>query len=419
MIKNFMVDISNHSLYLATSPQKNLNYDPIGSYAGSSNSLIEFNATEPSRLFANLKKEEFTGRLILQDPQGIDSVLYLYLGRLVYACGGIHPRRRWQRHLKNYCPQLPPENGQWLQPQEASPPPGGEYHLLTQGIQAGLIHREQFIYLIRSTISEILFDLMQAGQVSYQLWPEKYFLLPVLTINAEQAVSQAGKLWQAWQAAKLADRSPHSAPLIKPLQGIQDQISPLNYQLFRQRFTGQATLRELAVELNQDLLRLTHSLMPYVQSGWLDLVAVPDFAAPGANNSSPTPPDPLLLYIAPDLATGTRLRTILAQQGYELLVVPRKDSLEASSLCLEKKPAAIFLSSELTPLDGYQICRQLRQIPLFRPRPIFLITKYKSLKDKIRARMVGASSLLDKSNLLSSASSLLAQHLEKSWICND
>jgi PleD family two-component response regulator len=87
------------------------------------------------------------------------------------------------------------------------------------------------------------------------------------------------------------------------------------------------------------------------------------------------------------------------------------NSLEAIAQCLESKPTAIFMSSQSQALDGYEICYQLRQVTPLRTTPIFVITEeQKSLKDKIRAKMVGATELIEQSSLCYAAPLLLAQY---------
>jgi chemotaxis family two-component system response regulator PixG len=265
--------------------------------------------------------------------------------------------------------------------------------------------------MIRSVVSEVLFDLTQIGRVSYEIIPERYTLLPIVTINPEQAITQVWKMWQAWQDAKLGDRSPNSAPIIKSPELLEERTSALTFQCLHQRINGQKTLRDLAVELNQDLLRLTRSLMLYVQWGLIDLLAIPDLVVSTPNPQIKSVEHPLI-YITPDAAQGQRLQGVLAAHS-KYLVVINQNSLEAIAQCLESNPAAIFLSSQCQPLDGYEICYQLRQVTSLRTTPIFVITEQKSLKDKIRAKMVGATEVIEQSSLYYAAPLLLEQHDKK------
>jgi chemotaxis family two-component system response regulator PixG len=65
----------------------------------------QFTATKQIELFESLKGSRFSGQLVIYDTQDCTWVIYLYLGRIVYASGGGHPIRRWRRHLVAYCPE--------------------------------------------------------------------------------------------------------------------------------------------------------------------------------------------------------------------------------------------------------------------------------------------------------------------------
>ena len=69
--------------------------------------ISEFNASQQTRLFKSLQQQKVSGQLVLTNSKGQKWLFYLYLGRLIYATGGTHPLRRWQRNLAVHCPQIP------------------------------------------------------------------------------------------------------------------------------------------------------------------------------------------------------------------------------------------------------------------------------------------------------------------------
>ncbi|MEA5532885.1 hypothetical protein [Crocosphaera sp. XPORK-15E] len=46
--------------------------------------FTNFATSEQATLFENLKKDQFSGQLHFQDSQGRKSIIYLYLGRIIY-----------------------------------------------------------------------------------------------------------------------------------------------------------------------------------------------------------------------------------------------------------------------------------------------------------------------------------------------
>lgn len=45
-------------------------------------------------------------------------------------------------------------------------------------------------------------------------------------------------------------------------------------------FNGKNTLRDLSLQINQDLTQITRSMLPYIQLGLVDLIDVPDIPCP-------------------------------------------------------------------------------------------------------------------------------------------
>ena len=67
--------------------------------------IKNFTVKQQTKLFESLKQAKFSGQIVITNSQDIVWVFYLYLGRIMYATGGLHPIRRWRRNLAAYCPQ--------------------------------------------------------------------------------------------------------------------------------------------------------------------------------------------------------------------------------------------------------------------------------------------------------------------------
>lgn len=112
---------------------------------------------------SGLKQEQFSGQLLVRSTEGegtaagLDWNFCLFLGRILYATGGSHPVRRWQRNLVAHCPQL--DIGQLKQllaniSFAASPSAitSWEYQLLHLGVENHQLSREQAAKTIASTL---------------------------------------------------------------------------------------------------------------------------------------------------------------------------------------------------------------------------------------------------------------------------
>ena len=366
--------------------------------------INEFNALKQAGFFATLKQPRFSGELILKDPRGNLSIFYLYLGRIVYATGGVHPVRRWRRQLAAFFPHFQALAS--LQDDLASLSPEQlrhcwEYQILCLWIEQGKITKEQAAKMIWSTIVEVLFNLTQAMQITCELQPDHHLSTQLVLIDADQAIGKAKQHWQAWQDAKIADRSPNLAPTITHPEQLQQQTSAQVYQTLSQLLDGEHTLRDIALRMKRDVLAVTRSLLPYVQSGWVNLTEIPDLPSPVAHLQPPeaatsaAPAHSELIACVDDsplICQG--MEQIITQGGYQFLGI--NDALRAIAVLLARKPNLIFLDLVMPNANGYEICSQLRKLSVFRNTPIVILTGNDGIVDRVRAKMVGASDFLSK-----------------------
>jgi chemotaxis family two-component system response regulator PixG len=395
------------NLALATSQTSTLAMDSTEILTNSGleylNPIADFNGVKQANLFKKIKDREFNGRLFLRDNKGVESVFYFYFGRLVYATGGWHPVRRWQRMLQRYCPEI-------LQDQKilrqglmgvvtGNSAIAWEYQVLSIWAKQQKITLEQVNQIICSSVEEVLFDLTQAGQVGFYRQADRLDgFTPLTIVNTEQMVASVWKQWQTWQGAKLGDRFPDQAPIIKNYEEFCQKTNAFNRQMLSQRFTGQYSLRDVSVQLGQDLLSLTRSLMMYVQLGLMDLVTIVDFPVPREIFSSTALANTPTLKIAygdENLGVCQRMAAMVKSLGHDCITV--QDGLQAISLCVENKPDLICLSSQLLNSDTYMVCRTLRELSFFQKTPIWIFTDNLGLTERIRAKISGASEIVHKS----------------------
>ncbi len=364
----------------------------------------EFSSTNQIGFFENLKQPRFSGQLLLTGPRKMKWVFYLYLGRMVYATGGFHPVRRWRRNVVAYLPHLPSNFSAYQTEIDNLNLEGSnkswEYELLCFWVEENKVSLEQAAKMIRHTIIEVLFDVTQAMQVTCELKADKNspFSTRLVLIDSEQVIAESTKLWQAWQAAKIADRSPDMAPVITQPQELEQQTKPQVYQTLNQLLDGQQTLRDLSVRMKRDLLTVTRSLLPYVQRGLVKLVEIPDLPSPVVpmdDFSDDNKKQKVLIACIDDspLICQT-MEKIISNAGYAFLGI--NDPLRAIAILLTKKPDLIFLDLVMPNANGYEICSQLRKLTFFKHTPIVILTGNDGLVDRVRAKMVGSSDFMGK-----------------------
>ena len=387
--------------------------------------IQHFNAAKQIRFFESLKESRFSGQLVISDKQEHTWVLYLYLGRIVYASGGIHPVRRWRRHVVAYCPERL-TNLEELQlslaniAQEESRI-SWEYQLLSVWIDQNKIGREQATKVIRATVVEVLFDVTQVMDVHCELIKDNLLTTRLILIDAEQVITESNKLYAAWQDAKVADRSPDLAPTIRQPEALKARTSPQVYQNLSQLLDGKQTLRDLSVRMRRDVATVTRSLLPYIQMGLVQLVAVDDIAPPVSTPvaqklfKTKTPRRLTIACIDDSPIICQTMESIITDAGYNF--ISEMDGLRAIAVLLSRKPDLIFLDLVMPNTNGYEICSQLRKLSFFKQTPIVILTGNDGIVDRVRARMVGSTDFLGKpaqaEQVLSTIEKYVAQKQKK------
>ena len=364
--------------------------------------ISDFTATKQSRLFGLLKQNQFNGQLQLT-ARNTRWTFEFYMGRLLYVTGGKQPMRRWYRYISFYCPDLYTELStlktelkKCSKSESVKNLICWEYKLLGFWYNQQKISRKQISQIIENIFIEAFFDINQAREVVYQTQAENQLSNQLLLINADIVIYKAGVLWKSWIGAKLGERSPDLAPIIRHPLELKKQVPAPLYRNLTMMLTGQQTLRDLSVKLDRDIVSLTTSLLPYVQQGIVKLVEIDDLEIPilPSQPIEASPKGPLIACIDDSPAICRALEKVLGTANYQTHCV--QDPLRAIAVLLSKKPALIFLDLVMPGTNGYELCSQLRKISCFKETPIVILTGNDGVIDRVRAKMVGASAFLSK-----------------------
>lgn len=395
-------------------------------------SIKDFVASKQIRLFQGLKQNCFSGQLTIEDAKERIWTFFLYLGRIAYVQGGTHNTRRWRRNLVIYLPQIAYKLQQELQSLDNLTSNDIEiswdYSLLSLWVEREKVNREDVTKMIRGITTEVLFDITQTKEITYQLKPqEKEIAQPLAMIDSEQQIIEAWKLWQSWQQANLENISPNFVPIIKQPKQLEERTSPKTYQALNRLLDGKHTLRDLALQKQKDVLMMTRSIMPYIQLKFLELIEIPDINTPIVINQeiesnidsisteteesyfpasemettdlsrfmSMERQKPVIACIDGSDSFCETMKKIITRAGYDFKA--EQNPLRALAVLLALKPDFIFLDLLMPELNGYELCAQLRQLSFFRDTPIVILSSNINLIDRVKAKMVGCSELLEKS----------------------
>ncbi len=358
-------------------------------------------------------QHQFSGQLKIHSAStpNEDWSLHYYMGRVIWASGGVHPLRRWRRAIARTCPGLDLSG---LKFPSQKDDPFWEYNTLCHFQDQQQLNRKQFQKIIVDCIIEVLFDVLQKSQGEVllgKLREETRLNKPRVVLKGEALLNYAEKQWQQWCEADFAAYSPNLAPVIANNALLKSSLSDKVYRRLSVLVNSRNTLRDLSVIVKKDLIELTQSLMPRIQKGALELVRVPDLngkltptqSSGGAlttelKQTSPTPapkPEaPLIACIDDSLQSCEVLERVLQEGGYRSFFII--DPLQAIPELIARKPVLIFLDLIMPVVNGYEVCAQIHRVEQLKDTPVVFLTSQDSLVDRVRAKLVKASGFLSK-----------------------
>nr|WP_242056809.1 two-component system response regulator [Planktothrix sp. FACHB-1355] len=115
--------------------------------------------------------------------------------------------------------------------------------------------------------------------------------------------------------------------------------------------------------------------------------------------SSPTPDSgeseqPKILVVDDHPASRMTAAALLAVEGYEVLEA--ENGPTALNMVLESKPDVILLDVMMPGMDGFEVCRQLKQDEQTRLIPVIFITALNDRRSRIRGIEAGGDDFLTK-----------------------
>lgn len=362
-------------------------------------------------LFYQAQQSHFSGKMLIKPPQGNPWILFFYFGRIIYATGGIHPVRRFQRNISIYLPEMLKEFLELRKnPQSTADlniEQSWEYYLLTLWLKQQKINTKQLNQFTVAQVKEIMFDLTRARQVTIEYQEDKISGSPLTLINPQQVTLEAWKLRQNWQNAKLADRCPDFAPVIVKPEELSQRVSPKTFQGMVKLLDGNKSIRDLIAQLSKhNLIEFTSLLRPYVEMGLIELIEIPDLSLPVKERSVYIP---LIACVDDSLSICKNMEAIVKGKGYRFLGI--SDELRAINLIIKHKPDLIFLDYLMPKLNGYELCSMLRKIPDLKDKPIVMLSANKNIIEHFRGKISGCSSFLYKPIQTEVITSTMTQYL--------
>jgi two-component system, chemotaxis family, response regulator PixG len=378
--------------------------------------------------------KSFRGSLIVQSSDLLQWRLYFRLGRLSWVTGGVNSHERLQRHLTICCPQITPEQLKQIQPENKL---YREQKILVHLQGQSLIQRSQMTSLMENVATEVLFDIIQHGEISSkplccQAIAEEQndnlsLLLPFLEIDL--ILAQVKQQWEEWEKAGLASYSPNLYPVIKTENLLKIPIQNNVEQQIIRSLNGQRNLREIAAKNQLSPIKVTQFLLSFTNSEVIAFAKVPlglskqnvspvvekkqseNLTTKLSGNqilnptilrtkdiskldSSQLEKLPLVVCVDDSPLICKAVKDIILEQQYRFLEI--QEPIKVIPMLLRNKPDLIFLDLMMPIINGYELCGQLRKTPSLKDVPIIILTGKDGLIDRMRAKLVGSTDFMPK-----------------------
>ncbi len=299
----------------------------------------------------------------------------------------------------------------------------------------GLLDQTQASQVAIEVTKEALESLLWLKTGSYK-WDEKGLTDRVDIKNSKfrLSLSKLMDYYQQrltiWQRYITIVQSPHQRPYLINHRLLENPVaagtlSPIALTQLVQLMRGMS-LRELALILKQDELKITQLLIPYIRA---NIICLREPPAPF--NRLPYIPEPDLIQISAneEIMSLDRVTSNKSDQNFidsnskakvykiaciddsplildeierflgrnsQYLLTKIADPIKASSLIFRLKPDLILMDITMPDINGYKLCHLFRSSAAFEKTPIIMVTGNKGLLDKARAKVSGATNYLTK-----------------------
>jgi len=271
-----------------------------------------------------------------------------------------------------------------------------EYNYLWVLLEHQILTSEQAIQILEHIVHETLFDLLSLNQGHF-IFERKTVLQPQLTtIEVTPSLRQVTRELQQWKQLYPYITSPEQCPLIIKTNELKQALTFSAYRSLAVACQGQLSLRRIARYLNKNLLTISQALYPYIQRGWLQLLAEEELWTELSVDSSTidqSPSSNQVVCINEEKQVSQQIKDILKSQGYTTTIID--DPISALSLVARSQPCLIFCALEISTWSGEQLSYSLRNIPTLATTPIvLLIPETLDPLRLIRAQHLGVTSFL-------------------------
>lgn len=404
-----------------------------------------FNKLRPLSLLTHLSNCYDTAHLQVSSSS-VSWSIYLGQGKITYASHSAEPFDRLDRHLRRFGHQIPTLAGEtraqlraMFEDNPDQPLQNADYQALCWLVSQNYLNSVQVTELIEGLIKEVIESFLLIEEGNYQFSTNRDTLPELCRLELQPIVAYCQKQLLGWQALGPQIWSPYQRPYVLNRTNNQQPASLAKWQKSGSMLKG-FSFYHLAVLLNQDALQLAQSLHPLIVDGAVLLhdphppfkqlpktfeelsISIP----PDKNSKVRHSPNNVLsetqqtleteqnynsttsettehaerkntyvvVCVDNNLITLREIKSFLNHDSFSIFLID--NASEALIQILALNPDLILLDVEMPDINGYELCRLIRNHPLFKTKPVILMTKRPSIIGRVKANLVEASRYLKK-----------------------
>jgi len=343
----------------------------------------------PLHILRHMGQQRSGGTVTFQEPAdpSVGWRVYLSSDSILYATSTVGQLPRLTYLLTRINPTLVDLVG-GIPEQEL------EYEWLLQQLARRLSIRDVRQVIVRIT-QEALIHLLSIPRAQTQVQPHHPIASMLLTQSGAELIDPLQKAIERWQSLRDQIHSPLARISLAPQRAQLfcehwDQSQAGRY-FPRQGLSGclnvmasELTLYELCSQLGCDPFTFGAWSHPLIRQG---IVRVTPFVWPSA--------DRIWIACIDDSKTiHKQVKSTLERAGYGVLSILEPG--QALTALVRQRPVLILMDVMMPDIDGYELCRMLRQSKQLKDIPVVMMTGRDGLLDRLRAQMLGVSEFLPK-----------------------
>ena len=341
----------------------------------------------PAKVLKKMTDEQRSGKVNVFDPDdaSIGWTIYFGGGQVHYAHSISGQRERLNYLVAKHLPKL---QDVLICGAAGAEKFQSDYHWICQSWQAHHIPLNIIRQILSIMTTEALIHILAMPQAKIELSSSIGLDPLLLSVPFRQLILPVREEINHWVTLQTTVKSPFSRfQIINPLHFMEmaGDMEGIDVQDLRDCIESGQFLYEIADELNQTIDYLAQVLSVLIGNG---ILSAEPFQKIEVGNQ------PVIACVDDSQTIQHFVKLALEPSGYD--VVSLLDPTEALQTLLDKRPQLILMDIEMPKLDGYELCKMVRQVEILRKTPVVMLTGREGLIDRVRAKMLGTSAYLTK-----------------------